>query len=250
MNYAWYLFRFDGRINRAKCWLAGLILISWMIFLGLLLFGIAHLFGATMPGYLNVGPNEIFNVLDPKAWRSLWSANVTGLLIQTVITPLALWVYLATSVKRLHDRNKSGWWILLFFVLPCLYSQFGARLEDWLGDSWFAMLPSLNAFVFSVWGFVEMYCRKRAPKGPTGSAPTRWRRSIRGRPGTSKAKSKWCRTRPMPTFRSSRSLAATTFRELRKAMGISRFAVLVPLFDLKSLSELADCAVGTSNRRH
>ena len=165
MDYVWYLFRFDGRINRARCWLAGLIIIAWMIFLGLLLLGIAHLFGATMPGYLNVGPNEIFNVLDPQAWRSLSSANVTGLLIQTVITPLALWVYLATSVKRLHDRNKSGWWILLFFVLPCLYSQFGARLEDWFGDSYFAMLPSLNAFVFGVWGFVEMYCRK----GTTGT---------------------------------------------------------------------------------
>lgn len=160
MDYAWYLFRFEGRINRARCWLAGLILISWMIFLGLVMMGIAHLFGATIPGKLNFGPNEIFNILDPRAWRSLPSANLTGLLIQMVVTPLALWVYLATSIKRLHDRNKHGWWIILFFVLPCLYSQFGARLEDWLGDSYFAMLPSANAFVLSVWGFVEMYCRK------------------------------------------------------------------------------------------
>ena len=28
MDYVWYLFRFDGRINRAKCWLAILIIIS------------------------------------------------------------------------------------------------------------------------------------------------------------------------------------------------------------------------------
>jgi len=165
MDYVWYLFRFEGRINRARCWLALLIIFCWMIFLGLVMFGIAHLFGATMPNKFNFGPNEIFKILDPQAWRSLSSTNLTGLFVQSVVTPLALWVYLATSVKRLHDRNKSGWWIALFFVLPCLYGQFGARLEDLLGDSYFAMLPDLNAFVFSVWGFVEMYCRK----GTTGT---------------------------------------------------------------------------------
>jgi uncharacterized membrane protein YhaH (DUF805 family) len=161
MDYVWYLFRFDGRINRARCWLAGLIIISWIIFLSLVLFGVAHLFGATMPESLNLGPNEIFNIVDPKAWRSLSSANFTALLIQTVGTPLFLWVYVATSVKRLHDRDKNGWWLLLFFVLPGLYSQFGGRLED---DSWFGFLLGANAFVFSVWGFVEMYCL-RGTKG-------------------------------------------------------------------------------------
>jgi uncharacterized membrane protein YhaH (DUF805 family) len=163
MDYVWYLFRFDGRINRARCWLAGLIIISWIIFLSLVLFGVAHLFGATMPKTVNFGPNLIFNILDPKAWRSLSSANFTALFIQTVGTPLFLWVYVATSVKRLHDRNKSAWWLLLFFVLPGLYSQFGGRLGDWLGD-WATMLFSLSAFVFSVWSFVEMYCL-RGTKG-------------------------------------------------------------------------------------
>ena len=33
MDYVWYLFRFDGRINRARCWLALLIMICWMLFL-------------------------------------------------------------------------------------------------------------------------------------------------------------------------------------------------------------------------
>jgi hypothetical protein len=47
--------------------------------------------------------------------------------------------------------------LLLFFALPGLYSQFGGRLD---GDSWFGFLISANAFVFSVWGFVEMYCLK------------------------------------------------------------------------------------------
>src|SRR3954451_10771836 len=39
----------------------------------------------------------------------------------------------------------------------------------------------------------------------------------------------------VPTFRSSYTISAITFYELRKAMGISKFMILVPLFDLKSL---------------
>src|SRR3954471_24578817 len=39
----------------------------------------------------------------------------------------------------------------------------------------------------------------------------------------------------VPTFRSSYTISAITFYELRKAMGTSKFMILVPLFDLKSL---------------
>src|SRR4051812_46560074 len=39
----------------------------------------------------------------------------------------------------------------------------------------------------------------------------------------------------VPTFRSSYTISAITFYELRKAMGTSNFMFLVPLFDLKYL---------------
>src|SRR6266540_1515412 len=42
----------------------------------------------------------------------------------------------------------------------------------------------------------------------------------------------------------------TLSHELRKQRGTSKYMVLVPLFDLKFLNELAASAVGTSNRRH
>src|SRR3954447_17907453 len=41
--------------------------------------------------------------------------------------------------------------------------------------------------------------------------------------------------RLVPTFRSSYTISAITFYELRKAMGTSKFMIRVPLFDLKSL---------------
>ena len=31
---------------------------------------------------------------------------------------LSLWPLLAVGSKRLHDRNKNGWWLLVFWLLP------------------------------------------------------------------------------------------------------------------------------------
>ena len=45
MDWTWYLFRFEGRINRAKYWLAGLIILCWMLFVLTLLAGIGMAFG-------------------------------------------------------------------------------------------------------------------------------------------------------------------------------------------------------------
>ena len=33
MDWTWYLFRFEGRINRAKLWLAMPVILGWMMFL-------------------------------------------------------------------------------------------------------------------------------------------------------------------------------------------------------------------------
>ena len=86
---------------------------------------------------------------------------------------LFLWVYFATAIKRLHDRDKSGWWMVPFFVLPGLYNQFADRLPD----SHFMMVPALISFGLYVWGFVEMFC----PEGLAKDQPVR-SRSARSRP--------------------------------------------------------------------
>jgi uncharacterized membrane protein YhaH (DUF805 family) len=45
MDWTWYLFRFDGRIDRAKYWLAALIILCWIMFALLLLAAIGAIFG-------------------------------------------------------------------------------------------------------------------------------------------------------------------------------------------------------------
>src|SRR5829696_1588075 len=52
---------------------------------------------------------------------------------------------------------------------------------------------------------------------------------------------------PLPKF----VIHSSTFRhELRKQRGTSKSMILVPLFDLKFLNEIAARGAGTSNRRH
>jgi uncharacterized membrane protein YhaH (DUF805 family) len=160
MDYAWFLFRIEGRINRAKCWLATLIILCWMIFLGMLTVVVIKMFGDIKT--FGFGINDVFRVLDPQSFHSLSSAELFPLLAKTVGTLLFAWVYAATSIKRLHDRDKSGWWMVPFFVVPGLYNQFESQLGDFIA----VQLLALVAFIFGLWGFIEMYFLK-GTRGPS-----------------------------------------------------------------------------------
>jgi uncharacterized membrane protein YhaH (DUF805 family) len=149
MDYRWYLFGFGGRINRANFWLAWPIMLCMMMVLALLAITVGKLFGR--PGSFCLDIKDIFAVLDPKTYHSLSTADLSGAVGKAIGTPLFLWVYLAISVKRLHDRNKSAWWMLLFFVFPGLFDQFADRL----GDSYPVIFVGFASFVCCVWGFIE-----------------------------------------------------------------------------------------------
>jgi uncharacterized membrane protein YhaH (DUF805 family) len=88
------LFSFDGRLGRAPYWL---VLLAVM-----LIDSVA--FGA-------VGGLELFDgdtmAVERKGPSRLWAL--------LVVLP-SLWIGLVVSVKRWHDRNKSGRWVLLTLV--------------------------------------------------------------------------------------------------------------------------------------
>ena len=169
MDWTWYLFSFKGRINRAKLWLASLVILCWAIFLGMLAAIAASIFGGAKS--FSFGTEDIFLILDPATYRSLSKSDLIPFLAKLIGAPLFAWVCVATSIKRLHDRDKSGWWIIPFYVVPGLHDQF----EDRLGVSYLLMPPALVAFVFLIWGVVEMYFLKGSPKtnrfGPDPLAP-------------------------------------------------------------------------------
>jgi uncharacterized membrane protein YhaH (DUF805 family) len=84
------LFSFEGRIGRGTYWLAMLALI------------VAVLVSTIAPFLLNSEAAAV--LLLALASQSIWL--------------LSLWPILAVGAKRLHDRNKNGWWLLVFWLLP------------------------------------------------------------------------------------------------------------------------------------
>ncbi len=83
IDWADLLFKFDGRINRGKFWLGVAILyvVPWLLFL---------IAGAVNSSFLWVLVSLLMIVL--------------------------IWPGLAISIKRWHDRGKSGWWILIGLI--------------------------------------------------------------------------------------------------------------------------------------
>jgi len=162
MDWTWYLFGFRGRINRAKYWLAGPVLLAlMMIFVGLVHLAlkvdfVAHAMGVPVGSgklSLSFDLDDILVVFDPAAWQALTHAELPMLLVKAIGLVLFLWIFLATSIKRLHDRDRSAWWMLPFFTVPRLFDHFSDRLPD----SYFMMIPGALMLALMIWGFVELY---------------------------------------------------------------------------------------------
>lgn len=95
------LFSFQGRVNRARFWLVTL----GADIVGIVLIGLLCAVTGT-----SIIPDANGNMPD------LRGAGVGVLVIAALIYIAVLWIALAIAVKRWHDRNKSGWWILIAFV--------------------------------------------------------------------------------------------------------------------------------------
>jgi uncharacterized membrane protein YhaH (DUF805 family) len=159
MDWTWYLFSFDGRINRALLWQALLIVAVLAALLGII-GQLIHLVNAEGSLKLSIkldfdfGLDDLFELLDPRTYRSPAAFDRTDLILKSSGLSAFSWIFLATAIKRLHDRARSGWWIVPFFVIPGLFSQFSDLLPD---SNW--MLPfGLTASSLWLWGFVELFC--------------------------------------------------------------------------------------------
>jgi uncharacterized membrane protein YhaH (DUF805 family) len=144
MNFGQLLFGFTGRINRAKYWLAALI----YFIIGLVM--------ATIGYFAEEAP----------AFQILNAVVSIGTLISSI----------AVGLKRLHDRDKSGWWLLLFYLVPSLLAGIGAiaffygvGAEAAGGMISGAIIWALG-FAVLVWAFVELGCLRGTP-GPNRFGP-------------------------------------------------------------------------------
>jgi uncharacterized membrane protein YhaH (DUF805 family) len=87
--------------------------------------------------------------------------------IAIIIYTLLLISFIAIGIKRLHDRDKSGWWLLVFYVLPAVLSSIAEAAGT--GLQFIFLLAILALWI---WGFVELGCL-RGTVGPNkyGSDP-------------------------------------------------------------------------------
>lgn len=138
MSIGQLLFSFRGRLNRKPYWLTSICI--FIILLLLVIYAVVK-FG-----------EEDFR-----------AAGLTIALLFILYIPL-IWIGLALGAKRLHDRDKSAWWLVLFYVVPSLLE--GAANEiDTAG-----VILHLASFAISVWAFVELGCL-RGTVGPNRYGP-------------------------------------------------------------------------------
>jgi uncharacterized membrane protein YhaH (DUF805 family) len=75
-----------------------------------------------------------------------------------------VWVGLAVATKRLHDRDKSAWWLLLFYALPAVLGNVGDAAGGIGG------MLSLVGVAISIWAMVELGFLRGTP-GPNRYGP-------------------------------------------------------------------------------
>ena len=162
MDLKWLLSRFEGRINCARYWRAVLIILGSMLFSLVLLAKLCGLYGVSV-GMLKID----IGILSTSFQRddTETTTALSPLLITIAMTLVFGWFYAIASIKRLHDRNKSGWWMILFVVAPGLYAQFGGELHGAIRVV--ARFAALSALI---WGFVEMACLT-GTRGPNRFGP-------------------------------------------------------------------------------
>jgi uncharacterized membrane protein YhaH (DUF805 family) len=162
-------FGFSGRINRGKYWLT---LAIWILiwFVGIVAFVLGDL--AIFDRNLKDG-----SLPSPEDSDAFWMVRDYGALSVIILVSLIVsWVSaLAIGVKRLHDRDRSGWWIVLF-TSGLRFSKLrktplkAERLRQYSSGS------VRLRFLFGHWWSSDS-CAARAV--PIGLVPIRWRAKLR-----------------------------------------------------------------------
>jgi uncharacterized membrane protein YhaH (DUF805 family) len=139
MSLAQLLFSFRGRLNRKSYWMT--VIVTMAIILLLLLLALIMI------------REQRFEF-----------AVFTVIILLILYIPL-IWIGLAIGAKRLHDRDKSAWWLLVFYALPGILSSAGNQMDDLA-----FLILHVVSFAITVWAFVELGCL-RGTRGPNRFGP-------------------------------------------------------------------------------
>ena len=134
-------FSTEGRINRQTFWLQGILLyyLIWIAIWGAYFFIVWEMISACFPS--GVG---IFELAMASGATASCVSERAGLLflVAIVLFLLYFWTSLAVIVKRMHDRDKSGWFILVW----------------WLISAVGAIFFGLGPIIVTIWMFIDLGC--------------------------------------------------------------------------------------------
>jgi uncharacterized membrane protein YhaH (DUF805 family) len=159
MDWMQLLFSFKGRIQRLYWWIASLVVGAVAAVLTSSLEFWAKRVGS---GMINPDTQE-FEPIGPFA---------IGL---GLIVVLNMWINLALSVKRVHDRDRTGWWIAVLYLaimvavvlgMVTLMQPEGQRQ----GLNNVAVIAVIAASYLMIWLFVEIGFLK-GTQGPNRFGP-------------------------------------------------------------------------------
>ena len=135
---------FNGRIGRAKYWLASIILV--VTFMALAFLAMVLLVGMFR------------GVFTFAVWRS--ADDIILNLVVFASQLLILYPWAALTVKRLHDRNRSGY-LAAFLLVPSIITAVTDMLGLTSGSNILGPLDYvLSGFVLivTVWFFIDLGC--------------------------------------------------------------------------------------------
>jgi uncharacterized membrane protein YhaH (DUF805 family) len=139
-----FLFSFRGRIGRARFWLYFAIVAP----LYLVLVVAFWVYALSIPGaYENGGPTPF--PTDP--------LGILGAIVFFLVLAVTTLAGAAITVKRLHDRDKAWWWLVIFVVAPdvLLFLAEVLAQSELLNDV-AAFAIEFAALAIATWGSVEL----------------------------------------------------------------------------------------------
>ncbi len=151
MSFAQKMFSFQGRMRRRDWWIGVLILIVAKVVLSAC--GNAVVGASMFPMMALSSSGEV----------DLGAMLVKSLEVQAIVSLVLLWPSLAIGFKRLHDRNRPGWWLLVLTALS--WVQQGLRFQRLHegGDLMSMLQPGLPGgllllviVIVGIWLLIEM----------------------------------------------------------------------------------------------
>jgi uncharacterized membrane protein YhaH (DUF805 family) len=129
-----FLFSPRGRVNRGKYWLFVVVSIA-------ILAVVVGAMAASVVGFVH----------DVHGGAGF---PIVAVVIVVIVYLLLLITGIFVGIKRLHDRDKSGWWLLVFYLVPAILSG----ISEVLSRNGIGILFALVSFGISIWAFVELGC--------------------------------------------------------------------------------------------